>query len=285
MPPEVKLPPETSEPPRKQASVVIAAWNCVEALRRCVTALESAAGRERFEVIVVDKASQDGCDRIDSEFPAVTVLRLPRNFGQTRARNIGIRTAQTDLILLLSPFVEVGAGAMTASLEYFEQNPQAAAAALDLGESSDKLFIPGKEELAAMCDPARDADFARALWVRKGFLQGMNYFDEKRFSEHWHELELFWQLRNAGKAVAVVPGSESALHARSCSVALDGGARDLVYADRAAAAIAFLGKHNGMGAALGFQLGRVLTSLASPRRALNVLSGNRIDGTQGGVLG
>lgn len=264
--------------------MVITAWNCIEALRRCVGALESAAGRARFETIAVDKASQDGCGQIDAEFPETTVLRLPRNFGQTRARNIGIRTAQTDLILLLSPRVEVGAGALEASLDYFEKNPHAAAAALDLGEATDKLFVPGAEELASLCDPARDGDFAKALWVRKGFLQGMNYFDEKRFSEHWHELELFWQLRNAGKAVEVIPGTSSTLHPASYSVAVDNAARDLVYADRAAAAASFLGKHGGMGAALGFQIGRVFGNLTSPRRALHVLTGDRIDGTQGGVL-
>jgi hypothetical protein len=173
---------------------------------------------------------------------------------------------------------------MAAGMRYFEANPQAAAASVDLGAATDRLIIPTAAELAALCDPAREADFARALWVRKGFLQGMNYFDEKRFSEYWHELELYWQLRNAGKQVEPVPGAAGTLHPPAAGLGLDGAARDLVYADRAAAAIAFLGKHLGLGAALGFQLGRVFSNLTAPRKALNVLSGSRIDGTQGGIL-
>jgi hypothetical protein len=285
VPPEGKpAVPAEQEPARRKASVVITAWNCEEALRRCVASLEASAERSSFEIIVVDKASRDGCGQVDAEFPAVTVLRLPRNFGQTRARNIGIRTAQTDLILLLSPFAELEPEAMAAGMRYFESNPQAAAASVDLGEATDRLFVPAAGELASLCDPARDADFARALWVRKGFLQGMNYFDEKRFSEFWHELELYWQLRNAGKRVEAVPGAAGRLHPAQPGLGLDGAARDLIYSDRAAAATAFLGKHQGLGAGVGFQLKRVLGNLTAPRKALNVLSGSRIDGTQGGVL-
>ena len=42
------------------------------------------------------------------------------------------------------------------------------------------------------------------LMVRKLFLRGMNYFDE-RYGEYWSDLELCWQLRNAGKSILVLP--------------------------------------------------------------------------------
>src|SRR5437763_524492 len=47
------------------------------------------------------------CAARDSEFPNTTFLRLPRNFGNTKALNIGMRTAVGELIFFLSPEIEV----------------------------------------------------------------------------------------------------------------------------------------------------------------------------------
>lgn len=102
--------PPSDVPVKPRVSVVIVSYNCEEALRRCVQALEASRGREQMEILTVDAGSEDGSPRIDSEFPAVTVMRLPRNFGKTRARNIGVRTAQADLLLFLDPHVEVDPG-------------------------------------------------------------------------------------------------------------------------------------------------------------------------------
>jgi GT2 family glycosyltransferase len=51
-------------------------------------------------VAVVDNASSDGSvDKITKEYPEVTVLRQPENLGLSKARNIGIRHAQSPLVL------------------------------------------------------------------------------------------------------------------------------------------------------------------------------------------
>ena len=60
-----------------------------------------------MEVLVVDNGSSDESPRLDAEFPNTTFLRLPKNFGRTKAFNIGVRTAVGDLVLFLSPEVEV----------------------------------------------------------------------------------------------------------------------------------------------------------------------------------
>src|SRR5579884_1671887 len=98
-------PQETKTSPRVTA--VIPSFNNLDALRRCVAALEQSNPREALEIIVVDKGSRDDSAAIDSEFPNVTVLRLPRNFGNTKALNIGMRTAAGELIFFLVPEVEV----------------------------------------------------------------------------------------------------------------------------------------------------------------------------------
>ena len=46
-----------------------------------------------LQIIVVDNGSRDGSASLDSEFPAAQFLRLPQNFGLTKALNIGIRAS------------------------------------------------------------------------------------------------------------------------------------------------------------------------------------------------
>ena len=105
MQPQPSPPQETA--PEPKVSVIIVSWNSIEDLRRCLTALEASRGRDQFEVLVIDAGSRDGCGQVDADFPNVTVLRLPRNFGRTRARNIGMRTGLAELVLFLAPEVEV----------------------------------------------------------------------------------------------------------------------------------------------------------------------------------
>ena len=76
--------------------------------------------RERIEIVVVDKGSQDESPTLDTEFSSVTFLRLPRNFGTTKALNIGMRTGVGELVLFLSPLIEVSPetiSTLTARLE------------------------------------------------------------------------------------------------------------------------------------------------------------------------
>lgn len=287
MAPEAKriIETEPAPPPNKRLSAVIVSWNCETALRRCLAALEASAAREQFETIVVDRASRDGSGRVDADFSGATLLRLPRNFGTSRARNIGIRTATTDLILLLSPFVELAPDAISRCIALLDRQEETAAAAIDLGQAyTDRLFVPEPGQMAALCDPGTEADLCRALVVRRGFLKGMNYFDEKRFADAYGELELYWQLRNAGKQVAAVDGARGVLHPRDFSAELDRAALDLIYAERTGSVAAFLGKHWGVGAAVGFQIKQTLRCMAAPRRFYYAATGTRIDGTQSGIL-
>jgi hypothetical protein len=292
VPPEV---PPQEEGARPRVSVVIVTRNCEAALRRCLTALEASKGRQRFEILTVDAGSTDGSPRIDAEFPGVTVLRMPRNFGKTRARNIGMRTAQAELVLFLDPHVELRPGAVDTLAGILETRDEAAAAAPVLtdpaGQVLDTVFsLPSAAELAAAALrgtplPGRkpEQEFAEAvdeaaLLVRRNFVAGMNYLDEKRFSEYWSLLEVCWQIRNAGKKIVVTPQAGGVLHPGR-----DREAGDPAHiADRVSGAAAYLAKHNGMGAGISFKIKCFFMTLASFRvpLAFSILGGRRVDPTQ-----
>src|SRR5438132_1934444 len=116
---------ETKPQPRVTALVV--SYYNVEGLRRCIEALEKSKDREALEIIVVDKGSRDGSATIDSEFPHITVLRLPRNFGNAKALNIGMRTAAAELIFFLIPDVEVQSDTIVQLANRLDADPDAVA--------------------------------------------------------------------------------------------------------------------------------------------------------------
>jgi GT2 family glycosyltransferase len=304
--PQQSPPPETA--PEPKVSVIIVSWNSIEALRRCLTALNASRERDRFEVLVVDVGSRDGCGQVDTQIDGVTVLRLPRNFGRTRARNIGMRTALAELVFFLDPEVEAGPGAVMALAAALDADEHAVAAVPRLLDDAGKPLplgcqLPDRKALAAACRDNRDlpltpasgaveASSDTALMVRKSFIRGMNYFDEKRFSEYWAELELFWQIHSVGKRVLVVE-TPVTVHARRTSVQVPRSEQALLAADRVAAAASYIGKHDGFFTMLGFLLGQIGAAFGKifrepgygVRLALGILTGARVDGTQGGVLG
>ncbi len=307
MQPQSASSPEIVQEPK--VSVVIVSWNCVEALRRCLVALNASLQRERLEVLVIDAGSRDGSEQVDAEFHNVTVLRLPRNFGKTRARNIGIRTARAELILFLDPWVEVAPGTVMALAAALETDSGSAAAIPCLFDTAGQPApnagqLPDRLALVAACRANTDLPLGTqavggvelasdaALLVRKSFMRGTNFLDEKRFSEFWAELELFWGIHSAGKQVLIV-AAPATLHQVQTSIPIPRSEDALLAADRVAGAASFISKHDGWSAMFSFIVGQLFGALGTAfrepgyglRLAMGILSGSRIDGTQGGELG
>lgn len=85
--------------PRPLVSVVLAAHNSEAFIRESVGSLLAQTLRT-LEVIVVDDGSADCTARLALSFgdPRVRLISMPKNLGQTRALNIGIRAAGGEFI-------------------------------------------------------------------------------------------------------------------------------------------------------------------------------------------
>ncbi len=150
---------ESQAPPR--VSVVIVSHNAAAALRRSLVALEASRGRETFEIIVVDSGSADDCSRMDAEFPAIHMLRLPRNFGLVKALNIGMRTAKGEFFLFLEPGMEVAPDTVPSLAERLEAEPDAVAVCPLIADAAGQTLsrihpLPLPDELYRAW---RDSDF------------------------------------------------------------------------------------------------------------------------------
>ena len=282
------------EPLGLRVSAILIALNQIEPLRRAVAALEKSADRERLEILVVDLGSQDGSAQIDTEFPGVVMLRLPHNFGATKAMNIGTRTAKADLMFYLSPDVEVAPDTVMKLADKLEQDSDVAAVCPllvdDEGKPVSRIYkLPTAESFkGAMAPVAIDVEQEsviveypgrEALLVRKQFVKGMNYFDE-RFGEFWADADLAARIRRGLKKIRLYP-SIRAVRRGDTSPSAEKG---LLAADRAGGAASFIGKYYGFMAGLGFRIGATLKALArfDLKQFIALVSGAKVDGSQEG---
>ena len=96
---------EAPKPPR--TTVIVVSYNRAELLRKSVEALERSKDREKIEILVVDNGSSDGSAELETDFPNARFIRMPRNFGLTKALNVALRSAIGEFILLLHEDTEV----------------------------------------------------------------------------------------------------------------------------------------------------------------------------------
>jgi len=304
--------------PQVRVSAIVVSYNSAPALRRCLEALEKSQSRESIEILVVDCGSRDDSPRIDAEFPDVQMLRMPRHFGFTRARNIGIRTAAGEYVLFLDADVELPPEAIPALMRHLDEDREAAAACPLLVDGQDRnidqfFYLPTPRNIGDasrlghllvatdvdLTAPAVSVEHAlpSALMVRTYVVKGISFLDQ-RFPHTWADVDLSFQIWRASKRIVLLPAVRARIHGDTFQPAsLGGSTRAIVEADYALCAAAFAGKYFGFFAGLRCRAAILLRSLTQALGALfrardiglafsrftSVLMGQRIDGTQGGI--
>lgn len=81
-------------------SIIIPAYNAEKTMAECLQAATNLKWSGDLEIIVIDDGSSDRTAEIASSFPQVKVVTVP-NGGAARATNIGVETAQHDIIISL----------------------------------------------------------------------------------------------------------------------------------------------------------------------------------------
>jgi GT2 family glycosyltransferase len=269
-------------PPR--VSVVVVSHNRVALLRRCLECLEKSQGRETLQIIVVDNGSTDGSEQLEPEFANIRFFRLPKNFGLTKALNIGWRSAEAEYILFLHEDTELEPEAVGLLAGALDTSPEAAAVcpllvdgegrpAPQLGNlPPDGQYQPAQPSSG---DPIT-VNYARgaALMVRAFVIKSIRQIDE-RYGQFGSDADLAAQIRRGGRKILLVPGARARHH---------GGADygSMRQADFLIGRAVFIGKHQGFGAGLQARLASVLGPLVSLRwgEMRYTLAGQKIDGTQ-----
>jgi GT2 family glycosyltransferase len=262
---------------------VVVSHERADALRACLEALEKSDARETFEVIVVDNGSTDPATALDPLFPGIRFMRLPRNFGLTKALNIGIRAAASDYLLLLHDDTEVAVDTVRLLATALDECPEAGAACPMLvdeaGTPAPQVsdFPPdGNWEPVEPSEEPIEVDYARgaAIMFRSFFFKAMRQIDE-RYGQFGSDAELCFKIRAAGKKVLILPATRTVHRERH-----ETSSRR--QADFIIGVTVFVGKRRGFIAGLVSRLRAILSALG--RFQLGILSalisGQKIDGTQ-----
>lgn len=299
---------EAVQAPPKVSAIVLS-YNTAESLRCCLAALDRSIPRESLEILVADNGSQDESPTLDTDFPNTTFLRMPRNFGATKALNIAMRTAVGDYMFFVAPEIEVEPATVATLAAVLDSEADVAAVFPLLVDpvgapANDVWKLPGPDILSrawrdenALTRVPVNPQMGRvaveyaglsALMVRKFFIKGMNWFDS-RYGQFGGDLELSFQIRRANRKLLFVPEARAVRNPTE-SFAWTKAQRGIISADRGLGAAAFVGKHYGFMQGLTFRLGTVFHTLGTmlmmrdPAFQFNTLSalisGQKIDGSQ-----
>lgn len=264
-------------------SVVVVSYNRMDRLRACLEALERASGRERLQIIVVDNGSRDGSAQLESDFPNVQFVKLPKNFGLTKAMNIGWRAADAEYVFFLHNDTEVEPDAIERLAGVLDATSDAAAVCPLLvdeqGQPAPQLgnLPPDGNWRPAQAgeDPAA-VQYPRgaALMVRAFVIKSTRQIDE-RYGQFGADADLAAQIRRGGRKILLEPKAR---------VRHYGGHEDssMLRADLALGRAAYLGKYHGVMAGLQARLGAIFGALAGFRlgEVGPLMSGQKIDGNQ-----
>ena len=269
-------------PPR--VSVVVVSHNRAEGLRRCLESLEKSDGRETLQIIWVDNGSTDGTAQLEADFPEIRFFRLPKNFGLTKALNIGWRAAEADYVFFVHDDTEIAPDVIGLLAETLDTTPEAAAVCPllvdDEGRPAPQLGSLPPDGQYQPAEPSGDAPFAviyprgAALMVRAFVLKSIRHIDE-RYGQFGSDADLAAQIRRGGRKILLVPRARARHHGSP----EEGTMR---HADFLLGRAVFLGKHVGFGAGLQARLGAILGPLVSFRwgEMRYTLAGQKIDGNQ-----
>jgi GT2 family glycosyltransferase len=278
-----------------RVSIVVVSHNRIELLRECLASLEKSEGRATLQIIVVDNGSTDqgpgaggqGPEirgRLEAEFAGVRFFWLPKNFGLTKAMNIGWRAAEADYVLFLHDDTQLEPDAVERLAAVLDARSDAAAVCPLLVDEEGRptpqigeLPPDGSYRSAEVTgsEPV-EVTYARgaALMLRAFVIKSIRQIDE-RYGQFGSDADLAAHIRRGGKKILLVPEAR-ARHS-------GGGEWDsLRRGDFLLGRAAFIAKYEGFGAGLKARLGAILGPLLSFRwgELRCTLGGQKIDGAQ-----
>jgi hypothetical protein len=272
---------QAPKPPKVTALVV--SYNRKALLRRAIDALDGSESRDLFEIVVVDNGSTDGSQQLESEYPQARFIRIPRNFGLTKALNLGIRGSEGEYIFFLHDDTEVFPQAIRTLADSLDRQPEAGAVCPLLvdaeGRPAPQLGRFPPDDVWQPAQPGTEpvpVDYARgaALMIRRFFLTAMRQIDES-YGQFGSDADLCYQVRRAGKKILLVPSARARHAGRQA-------ASPLRLADQELGAAAWIAKHQGFLSALSARVRAIFSALGGLQLVLlkYLLSGQKIDGTQ-----
>ena len=209
---------------KPEVSIVIPARDQWRFTHSCLDSIMRNTINVAYEVILVDDASTDKTQRIESFTDGLHILRLAQSRGFVEACNAGAGVARGDNILFLNNDVTVTPGWLDALLSVVRSRPDAGAVGAKLLFPNGKLQEAGgivwrdgsAWNYGRFDDPdrpeynyVREVDYCSgaALLVRRHAFEEVGGFDRAYSPGYWEDTDLCFALRNAGYSIWYQPAA------------------------------------------------------------------------------
>jgi GT2 family glycosyltransferase len=210
---------------------VILNWNGRAYLEQFLPSVMASTYSD-YQVIVADNGStDDSISFLQSNYPAIRIIRLEANFGFAKGYNLALRQVEAPYYVLLNSDVEVTPGWLEPLVELMEKNPGAGACQPKIlmqknkqffeyagagGGWLDRLGYPfarGRifdycEEDHGQYDSIQPIFWASgaAMFVRSEAFWSCRGLDEYFFA-HQEEIDLCWRMQLGGYHILACPFS------------------------------------------------------------------------------
>lgn len=208
-------------------AVIILTWNAAETALDCMRTLTGQT-RPPEQILVVDNASTDGTpEGISAQFPAVTLLRNPRNLGFAAGMNVGIRALQQQdeppaVVVLLNQDTQAAPTWLQELIAAFDSDPQIGAVGCKIlyGDGTIQhagAYLEWPRALAqhvgwhepdtGQYDECKDYEIVTgaALALRMTALTDVGLLDPGYTPAYYEDSDLCWRLRRQDYRIVYNP--------------------------------------------------------------------------------
>lgn len=220
--PELTLPEYDTLKPEKSVSVIIPVYNQFQLTYQCLTSLILSGDAANIEIIVVDDASSDATQLIESKVNNLKVIRNENNLGFLHSCNKAAAAALGKYIIFLNNDTEVESGWIDNMLDVFERFS-------DTGAVGAKLIYPdgtlqdaggivwesgtpwnvghGKDRDDPEYNYVREVDYltGAALMVLREAWDVVGGFSESYAPAYYEDTDIAFKLRKAGYRTRYCP--------------------------------------------------------------------------------
>lgn len=193
--------------PSISISIVIPVYNGGEDFRKCLDSIKKSL-RTPDEVIVVSDGDTDDSWQVAEAFGA-KVFRLSTSGGPARARNIGAKAAQGDILFFVDADVTLHPNTLSLIEQRFVQKPDLAAliGSYDDAPGADN-FLSQYKNLFHHYTHQVSSEVASTFWgacgaIRQSVFERVGGFDESYRKPCIEDIELGCRLKQAGYSIGL----------------------------------------------------------------------------------
>ena len=182
-------------------SIVIPVYNGGENFHKCLASIRDSL-RPPDEIIVVADGDTDGSWQVANAFGA-KVLRFPSPGGPARARNLGAKAAQTDIIFFMDADVMLHPDTLSLTEQRFQQSSELAALIGSYDDAPGATnFLSQYKNLFHHYTHQVSSDRASTFWgacgaIRRSVFESVGGFDENYRYPCIEDIELGYRLKRA----------------------------------------------------------------------------------------